>query len=182
MESTKSRVFNYLSKSQKSGICHYLGLFSKKHQDKDLDTIFSLFLEEEQYYLELNNSRHPWIGEFLDDESFHRDIKLYIKDQLKKIEYKERQKPFIEAQKKLAKEQRVKAQEFKMSKEPPTKAQMSYYKSLCKKYGIAPSINEAENSKLEFRNEIDAILSKYSDKDSTIAKLSGIISAREMNK
>ena len=46
-----------------------------------------------------------------------------------------------------------------MGKEPPTKKQLYYYEKLCKKYNIE---KKELSSKLEARNEIDKILTEYS--------------------
>ena len=55
---------------------------------------------------------------------------------------------------------RKQAQEFKMSKDAPTKKQLYYYEKICKKYNIAQK--ETENlSRLDLRNMIDEILVTY---------------------
>jgi len=172
--SVKSKVFNYLTKAQKSELCHFLSKFTQKNKEKTAAEIAEKFLEDERYYLDINSSRHPWIDEYLDDELFYKEINDYIKDQLLKYAIKERQKPYIEKQKELAKAQRKQAKEFKMSKEPPTKAQMSYYKSLCKKYNLNQELDE-NSSKLDYKNAISKILETYSDKEDILKKLNEII-------
>lgn len=47
-----------------------------------------------------------------------------------------------------------------MSKEPPTKKQLSYYKSLCKRYNIERKENTEDLSKLDLRNEIERIINE----------------------
>ncbi len=170
MISVKNRVFNNFTKAQKSELCHYLSKFVKKNFGKTSDEIKDLYLEEELYYIEIKNSRHPWIEEHLDELEFSKDLLLFISDQIKKYEHKEKQKPYLEKQKQLQKEQRKKAQEFKMSKEPPTKAQISYYKSLCKKYKLDNTL-EFESSKLDYKIAISEILDNYSDKNQVVKKL-----------
>ena len=79
METVKSRVFNYLTKAQKSELCHFISKFVKHHYGKNYDEIMVLFLEDEKYYIEMDSSRHPWIVEYFDDRDFLNDLKLYIK-------------------------------------------------------------------------------------------------------
>lgn len=158
MYSVKSQVFNYLTKAQKSDLCHYIASFVKKHFKKQTNEIVEIFLEDEKHYLLINASRFPWMSEYIEDTIFLKDLELFIKDNQKKYAYKEKQKPLVEKQKKYAKQQRKKAQELKMSKEPPTKAQVSYYKALCKKYGLEHSLDKENNSKLDFKQAIQAIL------------------------
>ncbi len=47
-----------------------------------------------------------------------------------------------------------------MSKQHPTKAQISYLKSLCKKYSLEFPLNEEEASRLDYKNAISEILEK----------------------
>lgn len=181
METIKSRVFNYLSGSQKSELCHYISKFVKKHFGKGTEEIADLFIEEEQYYLDIDSSRHPWIVDYLDDEGFYKDLRLYIKDNQKKYEMKEKQKPFVEKAKAIQKEMRNQAREWKMSKEPPTKAQVSYYKALCKRFGIKPDLDIEQASKLDLMKAISIILKNEHSQEKTeiLTKLNEIIQAKE---
>jgi hypothetical protein len=156
----KSKVFNYLTQAQKSDLCHYIASFVKKHFHKETREIMDLFLEDERYYLEINSSRFPWLSEYIENEEFLRDLELYVKENRKKCLYKEKQKPFYEKQKAYAKEQRKKIQESKMAKQPPTKAQLSYYKALCKKHKIDTPFDPETASKLDLKNAISLILEK----------------------
>ena len=181
METIKSKVFNYLSGSQKSELCHYISKFVKKHFGKSTEEIADFFIEEEQYYLDLDSSRHPWIVDHLDDEGFYKDIRLCIKDNQKKCEIKEKQKPFVEKAKAIQKEMRHQAREWKMSKEPPTKSQVSYYKALCKKFGIKPDFDAEQSSKLALVKAISFMLDKehLGEKTEILAKLNEIIRTKE---
>ena len=91
-----------------------------------------------------------------------KDTEDYVKECIKYYEYKEKQKPVIEAQKEFEKKKRKFLQEVKMSKEAPTKKQLYYYDRLCKKYGIEKK-NVEELSKLDLRDEIERILNEHSD-------------------
>ena len=82
-----------------------------------------------------------------------------MKECKKYYDYKEKQRPLIEAQKEYDRRKRKFLQEVKMSKEAPTKKQLYYYDRLCKKYNL----EKLElSSKLEARNEIDRIISEHS--------------------
>ena len=117
------------------------------------------FLEDEKYYLEQNCSRFEFLEPIIDEEEFLSDTKKYLKECKKYYDYKEKQRPLIEAQKEYDRRKRKFLQEVKMSKEAPTKKQLYYYDRLCKKYNL----EKLElSSKLEARNEIDRIISEHS--------------------
>jgi len=77
-------------------------------------------------------------------------------------EYKEKQRPIIEANKEFERKKRKFLQEVKMSREEPTKKQLYYYDRLCKKYSIEKK-DVKELSKLDLRNEIERILDEHSN-------------------
>ena len=81
---------------------------------------------------------------------------------IKYYEYKEKQRPIIEAQKEFEKKKRKFLQEVKMSKDAPTKKQLYYYDKLCKRYSVEKK-NTDELSKLDLKNEIERILNEHSD-------------------
>ena len=159
----KKLVFNNLSKTQKTELCNYVKKFVEKNNEYLTDDIIDAFFEEEQYYLDMNTSRHAWIADFLEDESFYADLKKYIEECKNAIELKNKQKPFLDAQKQKQKDflkmQRKVVQDKKMSEEKPTKKQKYYYGILCKKYGIDPIIlKNEEATKLDYKNAIEKIL------------------------
>lgn len=162
MYEVKSKIFLNLTKTQKSALCSFLRALVKKLPDLSVDEILDKFIYDEKYYLELNSSRFEFLKDFLDDENFIKETKLYIKECRKYYDYKKSQEPFIQAQKEFEKQKRKFLQKVKMSKELPTKKQLYYYKSLCKRYNIELGVNgEIENlSKLDLRNLIDEILNR----------------------
>ena len=87
---------------------------------------------------------------------------LVEKECIKYYEYKEKQRPIIEANKEFERKKRKFLQEVKMSKEPPTKKQLYYYDRLCKKYSLEKKDVE-ELSKLDLRDEIERIINEHSD-------------------
>ncbi len=162
MYQIKNRIYPAFDKTQKSGVCNYLRALVKQNLGLTSLEILNKFLEDERYYLELNASRFPFLADFIDDEEFLKDTEDYISECIKYYEYKERQRPIIEANKEFEKKKRKFLQEVKMSKEKPTKKQLYYYDRLCKKYSI-DKMNVEELSKLDLRNEIERILNEHSD-------------------
>ena len=162
MYQIKNRIYPNFDKTQKSGICNYLRALVKQNQGIGADEILNKFLEDEKYYLELNASRFPFLAEVIDNADFLSDTRDYIKECVKYYDYKEKQRPIIEAQKAFEKKKRKFLQEVKMSKEMPTKKQLYYYDRLCRKYSIEKKDVKAL-SKLDLRDEIERILNEHSD-------------------
>lgn len=162
MYQIKNKIYPAFDKTQKSGVCNYIRALVKQNQNLSIEKLLDKFLEDERYYLELNASRFPFLAEFIDDESFLKDTRDYIYECKKYYDYKEKQRPIIEAQKEFEKKKRKFLQEVKMSKEKPTKKQLYYYDRLCKKYSIEKKEVE-ELSKLDLRDEIERILNEHSD-------------------
>jgi hypothetical protein len=151
-------LFNYFSKQQKSALCHSIKSYVKKNIDKD--NLVDLYLEDEEYYIELDSSRVYFIKEYLEDTQFLKDLNSYFYECQKYYEYQKKLEPYKQQQKEFAKEQRKKARDFKRSKEPPTKKQISYYKALCQKYNI--ELKDLTNlSKLDLINLISGIKNEY---------------------
>ena len=167
MYNTKSRIYQYFDKTQKSGICNYIRALVKQNLKLACSEILDKFIEDERYYLELNSSRFPFLVAFLDEDNFIKDTNEYIFECKKYYEYKASQKPYLEKQKEFEKKKRKFLQEVKMSKEEPTKKQLYYYDKLCKRYAIDKKDVE-ELSKLDLKNEIERILNEYSNTDKNI--------------
>jgi len=184
MYEIKNKIFLEFTKTQKSALCNFLRALVKKELNKDYPSpqplplpkhppdvslgrvargegasILQKFLEDEKYYLEINASRFEFLKDFLDDETFITEAELYIKECKKYYEYKKSQAPLIQAQKEFEKKKRKFLQEVKMSKEPPTKKQISYYNSLCKHYNKEKKDID-ELSKLDLKNLINGILNE----------------------
>lgn len=158
MYEIKKQIYLDLTKNQKSALCNFLRALVKKSMDLTVEEIWDSFVADEKYYLELNCSRFEFLAEIIDDDTFKNDTLKYLKECRKYYEYKEKQRPIIEANKEFEKKKRKFLQEVKMSKEPPTKKQLYYYERLCKKYDI----EKLElKSKLEARNEIDRIITEH---------------------
>lgn len=158
MNSIKSQIFNYLTKVQKSNLCHFIASFVKKNPSESIDKLAEKFVEDQKYYIEINSTRFPFLDEYFEELEFIEHLKLYIKECQKKLKFKESQKPLYEKQKAYLKEQRKKIQEFKMAKAPPTKAQIYYYKKLCEKYKLENHLEAQTSSRLDYKNAIDKLL------------------------
>ena len=158
MYEVKKQIFLDFTKNQKSALCNYLRALVKKSQNLNPDVILDKFIEDEKYYLDINASRFEFIAELIDDNKFLSDTELYIKECCKYYDYKKKQEPIIQANKKFKKKKRKFLQEVKMGKEAPTKKQLYYYERLCKKYGLE---KRELTSKLDARNEIDKIITEH---------------------
>lgn len=159
MYEIKKQIYLDLTKNQKAALCNFLRALVKKSMDLSVDEIWKSFAADEKYYLELNCSRFEFLADIIDDDVFKSDTLKFLKECKKYYDYKEKQRPIIEANKEFEKKKRKFLQEVKMSKEPPTKKQLYYYDRLCKKYDI----EKIElSSKLEARDIIDKIISEHS--------------------
>ena len=160
MYEIKKQIYIDLTKTQKSALCNFLRALVKKSPDLSVDEIMQKFLDDEKYYLEINNSRFEFLKDLLDDEQFLSDTEKYLKECRKYYDYKKSQEPIIQAQKDFEKKKRAFLKEVKMSKEPPTKKQLYYYDRLCKKYNME---KKELSSKLEARDEIDKIITEHAE-------------------
>ena len=158
MYEIKKQIYQDFTKNQKAALCNYLRALVKKSPDLSTEEILNKFLDDEQYYLEINASRFEFIADVIDNNNFLNDTELFIKECRKYYDYKKKQEPIIQAQKEFEKKKRKFLQEVKMSKETPTKKQLYYYEKLCKKYGLE---KKELTSKLQARDEIDKILTEH---------------------
>lgn len=160
MYEIKKQVYLDFTKNQKTALLSFLRALVKKTPDKSVDEILENFIEDERYYLEINASRFEFLKDYLDDENFLKDTRLYLTECRKYYDYKKKQEPIIQANREFEKKKRKFLQEVKMGKEPPTKKQLYYYEKLCKRYNLE---KKELSSKLEARDEIDKILTEYSN-------------------
>lgn len=164
MYQIKNKIFLEFDKTQKSAVCNFLRALVKKFPDLSAEEILQKFVEDEKYYIEINSSRFEFLEDYIDEEKFVSEAKMYIKECKKYYDYKKSQEPIIQAQKEFEKKKRKFLQEVKMSKDAPTSKQLYYYKNLCKRYNIEQKTEneDGENlSKLDLRNLIDGILNEH---------------------
>ena len=158
MYQIKNQIYQDMTKTQKSALCNFLRALVKKSPQMSVEDIYDKFVEDEKYYLEINNPHFEFLEDYLDSDKFMEESILYLKECRKYYDYKKKQEPIIQAQKEFEKKKREFLKEVKMSKETPTKKQLYYYDRLCKKYNIE---KKELTSKLEARNEIDKILNEH---------------------
>ncbi len=139
-------------------------IFIKKNKALSEQDIYYKFLDEMAYDTAIGNIKFSWLNDFLEEEFFVKDLKILIKNNLRKIEYKNSQKDYIEKQKVYLKTARKRATEWRQSHEKPTAKQISYYNSLCKKKGIE-KINLSDKSKLDLKIMIENLLEKSKTDD-----------------
>ena len=159
MYQIKNQIYLDMTKTQKSALCNFLRALVKKSSEMCMEDILDKFIDDEKYYLEINNPHFEFLQNYLDDDKFIEETMLYLRECRKYYDYKKKQEPLIQAQKEYEKKKRAFLREVKMSKEQPTKKQLYYYDRLCKKYNIE---KKELTSKLEARDEIERILNEYS--------------------
>lgn len=161
MSYIKNKIYLTLSKTQKSALCNFLRALVKKCPNFDIQKIYEKFVEDEEYYFKMDNPHFEFLEDILYDEDFKSDTLSYLKECKSYYNYKEAQKPLIEAQKAFEKQKRKFLQDVKMQKEPPTKKQLYYYERLCKKYNIDKK-DTTNLSKYDLKTMISEILDEYS--------------------
>ena len=164
MYEVKARVFLYFTKRQKASLCTFLKGFVKNNKNLKRDEILYKFLEDEEYYYKIENPHFYFVVEYMENEDFICDLKLFIDAILKDIEYKNAQKPYIEKMKQIEKEKKKVVQENKMKKEKPTSKQLKYYKKLCKFHNIEEK-DVTRASRYDLKEWIGEILDGYKEKN-----------------
>lgn len=161
----KNSIFLELTKNQKADFLAFVKIFTKNHTNLDAQNILYNLLDELEYYRKLGQGKFEYID--INAEKNIEDIKKYITACKKYFEYKASLKPIYEENKRIQKEIKAKILDAKQKKEPPTKKQISYYKSLCKRHS-EPQKSIEELSKYDVKIEIQRIIEKYSDDVMTV--------------
>lgn len=157
MQNIKSCVFLYLTSRQKSQLIGTLKAYFKKFPSLNEDEIIDKFLEDEKYYIDIQNPHFEFLSDYFEDDNFYNDLKKFFKYCSYEKRQMELMEPYKQKQKELMKLQRKKAQEFKMSKLKPTKKQLFYYEKIAKAHNIKMK-DTKEASRLDVRNWIMEIL------------------------
>lgn len=161
MYQVKNTIFLDLTKNQKADFLSFVKIYTKNYLACDEQSIFYNLLDEIEYYHKLGQGKFDYVD--VNNECHLADIKKYIKACKKYYEYKAAQHPLYEEQKRIQKEIKAKILEAKQKKEPPTKKQVSYYKSLCKRRGEEPQ-NIDEMSKYDIKIEIQRLVDARDEK------------------
>ena len=131
--------------------------YSKKFVDFTSEDLAYKFLEDEKYYIDIENPHFEFVKEYFEDDAFFKDLKKFFDYCAYERRQKELMEPYLDKQKEIAKQMRKRAQEFKMSKLKPTKKQLMYYDKITKAHNVEKK--DVENaSRLDLRNWIMEIL------------------------
>lgn len=95
-----------MTKTQKSALCNFLRALVKKSPQMSVEDIYDKFVEDERYYLEINNPHFEFLEDYLDSDKFMEESILYLKECRKYYDYKKKQEPIIQAQKEFEKEKK----------------------------------------------------------------------------
>ena len=157
MQNIKNSLFLYLTPRQKSQLLGTLKSYSKKFVDFTSEDLTYKFLEDEKYYIDIENPHFEFVKEYFEDDAFLKDLKKFFDYCAYERRQKELMEPYLDKQKEIAKQMRKRAQEFKMSKLKPTKKQLMYYDKITKAHNVEKK--DVENaSRLDLRNWIMEIL------------------------
>ena len=95
----KNTLFLELTKNQKASLFSFIKSFVKKHSEMSVDDILALFIEDEEYYYNVNNPHFEWIIDELSKDKFIKELKILIGENKKQLAIKLAQQPYIEKQK-----------------------------------------------------------------------------------
>lgn len=164
MFQVKNTIFLYLTPRQKNNLLSFLKSFVKKNQNLKKEDIIDKFIEEENYYNNLGNPHFEFVIEYFENDEFLRDLGIFIDSVFYELKQKEKMAPIIEKQKQIQKEQRKKANDYKMSKLKPTKKQLFYYEKVAKAHNVEMK-DTKDASRLDLRNWIMEIIEPKEDVD-----------------
>ena len=91
MYQIKNQIYSDFSKTQKSALCNFLRALVKKTPDLSVEDILEKFVDDENYYFEINNPHFEFLENYLDEEQFLKDTTLYLKECRKYYDYKKKQ-------------------------------------------------------------------------------------------
>ncbi|MBR5304587.1 MAG: hypothetical protein IKU37_07155 [Candidatus Gastranaerophilales bacterium] len=156
MQNIKSSLFLYLTPRQKSQLLGTLKSYSKKFELNSEELAYK-FLEDEKYYLDIENPHFEFVKDYFEDDLFFKELKKFFDFCAYEKRQKDLMEPYLDKQKQIAKEMRKRASEFKMSKLKPTKKQLLYYEKITKAHNV-PKKDTENASRLDLRNWIMEIL------------------------
>ena len=156
MQNTKNFLFLYLTPRQKSQLLGTLKSYSKKFELNSEELAYK-FLEDEKYYLDIENPHFEFVKDYFEDDLFFKELKKFFDFCAYEKRQKDLMEPYLDKQKQIAKEMRKRASEFKMSKLKPTKKQLLYYEKITKAHNV-PKKDTENASRLDLRNWIMEIL------------------------
>ncbi len=157
MQNIKNSLFLYLTPRQKSQLLGTLKAYFLRYENYNTLNLIDKFLEDEKYYIKIENPHFEFLKDYFEDDNFYRDLEKYFDFLFYEKKQKELAEPYLQKQKEIAKELRKKAQEKKMSHLKPTKKQLYYYDKITKAHNIEKK-DTTNASRLDVRNWIMEIL------------------------
>ena len=88
MQNIKNSLFLCLTSRQKSQLFGTLESYFKKFKALAIDEIINKFLEDEKYYLDIENPHFEFMKDYFSDDDFYSDLKKYLEF----CSYKQKQK------------------------------------------------------------------------------------------
>ena len=70
MYQIKNQIYQDMTKTQKSALCNFLRALVKKSPQMSVEDIYDKFVEDERYYLEINNPHFEFLEDYLDSDKF----------------------------------------------------------------------------------------------------------------
>lgn len=99
----KNTIFLQFTPRQKSALLSFIKSFVKKNKNLTKEDIIDKFIEEENYYFEINNPHFEFIIDYLSDEDFIKDLRTYIDSIFYELEQKEKMQFLIDKEKNIKK-------------------------------------------------------------------------------
>ena len=159
MYNLKKTLFLYLTPRQRSQLFAHIFSLTKKNMDLEIDEILGKFLDDEIYYNKLGSPHFEFVIENLENDTFIKELKMFIKASKYHFEYLAKQEPYMDKQKEFLKKQKEQARIKKMQKMPPTQKQVKYYKALIRSHKLEEKSLDGL-SRWDLRNLIMEIIDK----------------------
>ena len=80
MYQIKNQIYLDMTKTQKSALCNFLRALVKKSPEMCMEDILDKFIDDEKYYLEINNPHFEFLQNYLDDDKFIEETMLYLRE------------------------------------------------------------------------------------------------------
>ena len=103
MQNIKSSLFLYLTPRQKSQLLGTLKSYFKKFELSSEELVYK-FLEDEKYYLDIENPHFEFVKDYLEDDLFFKELKKFFDFCVYEKRQKDLMEPYLDKQKQIAKE------------------------------------------------------------------------------
>ena len=102
MQNIKSSLFLYLTPRQKSQLLGTLKSYSKKFELNSEELAYK-FLEDEKYYLDIENPHFEFVKDYFEDDLFFKELKKFFDFCAYEKRQKDLMEPYLDKQKQIAK-------------------------------------------------------------------------------